>query len=140
MTPGQQALVRESWRRFEPTLRGVGGHFYDRLFELDPRLRQLFAGTDMIGQRLKFAQMLTDIVRYAETNDAIVPDLKALADRHVEYGVAASDYGVAGAVLLDALAEVLGDRFTPEVRAAWEEAYGVAAEVMLKRHRSSGGK
>jgi|SRR5688572_15993280 hemoglobin-like flavoprotein len=134
------AIVRQSWAQLAGREVELSEVFYRLLFERAPARAELFAGTDMIGQRLKFAQMLTDIVRYAETHNEIVPDLKALADRHVEYGVAGSDYGVAGAVLLDALGEVLGERFTPEVRTAWAGAYGVAADVMLRRHRSSGGK
>ena len=44
MTPEQHALVRESWRRFEPRLRASGLRFYQQLFELDPTLRALFHG------------------------------------------------------------------------------------------------
>ncbi len=139
MSAPYACIVRESWAQLAGREVELSEIFYRLLFERAPARAQLFAGTDMIGQRLKFAQMLTDIVRYAEINDAIVPDLKSLADRHVAYSVAASDYGVAGAVLLDALGEVLGERFTPEVRTAWGEAYGVVADVMLRRHRSSGG-
>jgi hypothetical protein len=63
MTPELQALVRESWQRFEPAVRGAGAHFYDRLFELDPGTRRLFAATDLSVQEAKLMQMFGDIVR-----------------------------------------------------------------------------
>ena len=138
--PSRAKLVRESWALIMGLEVEVSAAFYERLFAVAPERAALFANVDMISQRLKFAEMITDIVRYAERPDGLFPDLKALADRHVDYHVSASDYAVAGEALLFALGRVMGERFTPEVRAAWAEAYQVTAEVMLRRHQKQGGK
>jgi hemoglobin-like flavoprotein len=58
----------------------------------------------------------------------------------VSYGVEAEDYLAVGDILLASLGEVLGPRFTPEIRQAWAEAYTTAADTMLRQHRRKGGK
>jgi hemoglobin-like flavoprotein len=132
MSPEQQALVRESWRQFQPTLRSVGGHFYDRLFELDPRLRQLFAGVDLQALETKLMQMFGDIVQALDEPSALVAQVAALGRRHVQYGVKDGDYESVGAALLWTLEQGLGEAFTPEVREAWAEAYLMVATVMRR--------
>ena len=53
-----------------------------------------------------------------------------LAIKHVDYGVKAEDYDKVGASLLRTLSKGLGDEFTPDVEAAWTDAYGVLSGVM----------
>ena len=132
MTPEQQDLVRESWRRFEPTMREAGAQFYDRLFALDPVLQRLFAGVDMAEQEQKLMAMLAQIVQVIDRPDQLVGPVAGLGRRHVHYGVKDADYESVGAALLWTLEQALGDAFTPEVRAAWSEAYLVVATVMRR--------
>lgn len=132
MTPEQQDLVRESWRRFEPTLRDAGAQFYERLFALNPVLQRLFAGVDMVEQEKKLMAMLAQIVQVIDQPDQLVGPVAMLGRRHVHYGVKDGDYESVGAALLWTLDEVLGDAFTPQVRAAWSEAYLTVATVMRR--------
>ena len=133
-------LVRESWASLAGEEVRLAEIFYARLFTLAPSKQRLFAAADMNLQRLKFAEMITDIVRFAHRPQALQEDLELLAERHISYGVEAEDYLAVGDVLLSALGEVLGPRFTPETRQAWAEAYSEAAQTMLARHRRKGGK
>jgi hemoglobin-like flavoprotein len=139
MPHSRAELVRSSWVHVAGAEVELARIFYARLFEVAPAKAALFAGTDMVDQHLKFAEMLIDIVRYAQRPEGLFQDLEELADRHLDYGVTAADYDAAGGVLLYALEQVLGPRFTPEVRAAWAEAYELTAAVMLRRHRRRGG-
>ncbi len=132
MTPEQQELVRESWRRFEPTLQEAGAQFYDRLFALDPVLQRLFAGVDIAAQEQKLMAMLAQIVQVIDRPEELVGPVAALGRRHVHYGVKDADYESIGAALLWTLEQALGDNFTPEVRAAWTEAYLTVAMVMRR--------
>lgn len=133
-------LVRESWAGLAGDEVRLAEIFYAKLFAQAPDKARLFGTADMNLQRLKFAEMITDIVRFAHRPEALREDLELLADRHVGYGVEAEDYLAVGDILLAALGEVLGPRFTPEVRQAWAEAYTTAAETMLRQHRRKGGK
>jgi hemoglobin-like flavoprotein len=132
MTPEQQSLVRESWRRFEPTLRVAGANFYERLFELDPGAQQLFAGVDLAAQERKLMQMLAEIVRVLDRPDELVSGVAPLGRRHLQYGVKDGDYESVGAALIWTLEQKLGEAFTPEVREAWTEAYLLVATVMRR--------
>jgi hemoglobin-like flavoprotein len=62
--------------------------------------------------------------------DTLVPILQNLGRRHNGYSVRPDHYGTVGAALLQTLKQGLGDEFTPEVRAAWADGYGVMASVV----------
>jgi hemoglobin-like flavoprotein len=130
MTPRQQALIRQSWTRVAPIADATAGIFYDRLFELDPSTRRLFARTDMAGQRRNLVQMLAVVVANVDRLESIVPAVEALGRRHAGYGVEAGQYAMVGTALLDTLAAGLGTSFNGEVREAWTTAYGILADVM----------
>ena len=62
----------------------------------------------------------------------LLPVLEGLGHKHVAYGVVNEHYPVIGQALLDTLALGLGDAFTPQLKAAWAEIYGVISAAMLK--------
>jgi hemoglobin-like flavoprotein len=132
MTPAQVAWIRESWTAVEPIQDVAAGLFYDRLFELDPSLRRLFARTDMAQQKKILMQTLTVVVKSLDRLDQLVPAVQALGRRHAGYGVRASHYDSVGAALLWTLGQGLGEAFAPELRDAWAEAYSVLASVMIE--------
>jgi hemoglobin-like flavoprotein len=132
MLPEQRALVRESWLRCQPTLRQAGARFYERLFELDPAVRRLFAGTDMAVQQRKLIAMLTEIVAQLDRPETLVPEVTSLGQRHERYGTRDADYETVGAALLWTLEQGLGEAFTPAVREAWTEAYRLVATLMRR--------
>ena len=82
-------------------------------------------------QRAKFADELAAIVGAMRRFDEFAAEGAALGCRHHAYGVAAGHYGTAGRALLDALAQVLGPRWTPAIAEAWRLAYHLVAEVMV---------
>ena len=122
--------VQTSWSRVEPISTTAADLFYDKLFELDPELRNLFKG-DMADQKAKLMQMIGTAVKMLDRLDELVPVLVRLGGRHVDYGVRPEHYATVGAALLDTLAKGLGDDFTPDVEAAWTEVYGVLQDTML---------
>lgn len=106
--------------------------FYDRLFEAAPAVQPLFANVDMERQRQALLNMLVVLRESLRDLDDIVPDLEDLGARHVEYGAQPPHYPVVGEVLIGAMAEVAGDKWKPEYTAAWQEAYDVVKDVMLR--------
>jgi hemoglobin-like flavoprotein len=130
MTPRQENLIRTSWAQVAPIADAAATIFYDRLFELDPSLRALFAHTDMAGQRRNLMQTLTVVVKSIDRLGEILPAVQALGRRHAGYGVKPEHFATVGQALLDTLAVGLGEGFTPDVREAWATAYGVLADVM----------
>lgn len=122
-------LVQDSWKQVLPIAPQAAGLFYQNLFAADPTLRILFKG-DMQAQGAKLMQMISAAVGKLNDLDALVPVLQGLGKRHGAYGVRDEHYGTVGAALLKTLEQGLGPAFTPEVKAAWTEVYGVMADVM----------
>jgi hemoglobin-like flavoprotein len=106
--------------------------FYEKLFERAPAARPLFAGTDMKRQRAMLLAALVLLRNSLRDPEALVPKLRALGARHVDYGATAEMYPLVGEVLLASMAEIAGDGWTQEIEAAWAEAYGVVQSVMLE--------
>ncbi|MBX3500543.1 MAG: hemin receptor [Alphaproteobacteria bacterium] len=129
MTPEQIALVRSSFASVVPIKETAADLFYSRLFELDPSLKPLFKG-DMKEQGLKLMAMIGTAVGGLDRLDSIVPAVQALGRRHVGYGVKTEHYDTVGSALLWTLEQGLGAAFTPEVKSAWNSAYGVLAGTM----------
>lgn len=127
-------LVRDTWREVEPDA-DAAHDFYEKLFELDPAARALFAATDMAAQRAKVMEMLTRIVAATEDEERFVIQLAELGRRHAGYGVRAVDYDAVGVALLWMIERRLGARFTTEAREAWAETYRLIAAVMLRAQR-----
>ncbi|HEX5824166.1 MAG TPA: globin family protein [Candidatus Limnocylindrales bacterium] len=131
MTPTDIDLIRSSWSGVEPIADTAAGLFYGRLFELDPAIERLFRRTDMAAQRKILMQTLTVVVKSLDKLDQLVPAVQALGRRHAGYGVREVHYATVGSALLWTLEQGLGESFTPQVRAAWAEAYGILAAVMI---------
>ena len=124
------ALVQRTWEQVVPIADQAAQLFYNRLFELDPSLRPMFAHSDMAEQRKKLMQMITVAVRGLARLDELLPAVQALGRRHVGYGVTDQHYNTVGAALLWTLQQGLGPDFTPEVREAWAATYNTLADVM----------
>lgn len=137
MSPEREELVRASWRQFAPQAVQWAPFFYERLFELHPDSRTLFANTDMDAQGQKLMDMFGVIVASLEDSDELVRQVVEVGRRHVTYGVRHRDYASVGTALLWTLEESLGPTFTPETRAAWAEAYALLAGIMERAERRS---
>lgn len=131
MTPQQVQMIQTTWQAVVLIKEKAAELFYGKLFELDPALQPLFKG-DMKEQGRKLMTMINTVVVNLEKLDTLVPAVQDLGKRHVGYGVQASHYATVGSALLWTLGAGLGDAFTPEVKAAWAEAYGVLAGVMTE--------
>ncbi|MDB5524817.1 MAG: hemin receptor [Rhizobium sp.] len=109
--------------------------FYERLFALDPSLRRLFVNVEMKSLATKLMAALGLVVGGLRDLSKVVPVLESLGARHVGYGVEEAHYQTVGTALIQTLALSFGDRFTPDIRAAWTGAYGVVSGVMIDAAR-----
>jgi hemoglobin-like flavoprotein len=137
----QKLLVTDSWRMVVPIAETAADLFYKRLFELRPDYRQYFKG-DMPSQKRKLIAMLAFIVKAVDWPDSawreqISTDqdlfliVLALGRRHsVLYEIPDVAYDAVGEALIWTLDYGLGKAFTPEVRAAWSQLYGLLALTM----------
>jgi hemoglobin-like flavoprotein len=104
---------------------------FERLFARDPGLRALFA-IDMKTHGHRLVGALARVVKSLDRCDAILDELRALARRHVAYGVEREHYDFLDDALLGALAERLGEAFDARARSAWAAAYSTLANAMIE--------
>lgn len=107
--------------------------FYELLFTRYPDARALFSHRSQREQEVMLRDMLVAIVDHLEDASWLTTQLQALGDRHKDYGVKPEMYGWVGSCLLTTLEEVAGDEWTPELAAAWSDAYGAIAQLMQSR-------
>ncbi|NIA69584.1 hemin receptor [Pelagibius litoralis] len=130
MTSEEAELVRSSFRIVSQESGQAAARFYQILFELAPETRSLFLN-DMERQGAMLMSKLGLVVAEIQNLEGLIPVLEDLALRHVAYGVKPEDYQLVSTALLQMLAEVLGDDFTPEMKAAWTKAYDDLSETMI---------
>ena len=73
--------------------------FYEKLFYLAPETRALFR-SDLEEQGRMFVEALAKIVTGPDRLESLLPELKALAVRHVRYGVVEGHYAIVRSALL----------------------------------------
>lgn len=134
MTPQQIALVRDSFKQVLPIREQAAELFYNRLFEIAPETRLLFKG-DIRSQGAKLMAAIATVVNALDKLETVLEPVQAMARRHVGYGVIEAHYAVVGQALLWTLGKGLGEAFTPEVEAAWTDAYGALSGVMIAAAR-----
>jgi hemoglobin-like flavoprotein len=123
--------VRRSYEQLTPRLRDFTAALYERLFAALPEARPLFAAADMEAQRNHFAAALALIVRNLAVLDALEEPLRALGAAHAQIGVRPHHYPPFCAAMIAALAEVLGDRWAPELAADWRNLLLTVSRHML---------
>jgi hemoglobin-like flavoprotein len=130
MTPSDIDLVQSSFAKVAPIAEVAAGLFYGRLFEIAPEVKPLFR-SDMAEQGRKLMATLGVVVNGLKDLETILPAAKALAVKHVSYGVKAKDYEPVGEALIWTLEKGLGAEFTPQVKSAWLSAYGALSGAMI---------
>ncbi len=131
LTDEQKQLIRDSYVTIARREYSTGEMFYERLFEIAPEFRSLFPN-EMKAMRLKFIQAIGSVVNALELNEDVRPGVEELGQRHLGYGVKQEHYQKFGEAFIWAVGQVLGDKFTPEVKAAWEALYHILADMIFR--------
>lgn len=106
--------------------------FYKNLFNSHPELHNIFnAGNQANGtQQQSLASAVFAYAANIDNADALSPVISRIVHKHASLGITAAHYPIVGEHLLGAIKEVLGDAATPELLAAWAEAYGLLAKAL----------
>src|SRR5262249_62123207 len=112
LTANEIALVRASFARVVPLQSAAADLFYDRLFAISPKLRELFPA-DLRGQKRKLMQMISTAVGSLNNLNQLVPAVKTLGARHSGYGVTTEHYRLVGETLPWTPERGVGAEFPP---------------------------
>jgi hemoglobin-like flavoprotein len=129
MNAAQQELVRTTFASLAVMPEVAGALFYERLFAANPTFRPMFKN-DMRVQGVKLMTMLALVVYNLPQPGQVLPAIRDLAIRHVQYGVKLADYDTLREALLWTLEQALGKECTPAVREAWTVCYDELAGEM----------
>lgn len=105
---------------------------YEFLFTRNPELKELFkdAAPD---QYKKLANAVYAYAANIDKLEVLGKGIETMAQAHVKTNVKPEHYPLVGAAILSAIERVLGDAATPEIIAAWKEAFFFLADVLIKR-------
>lgn len=127
----QVELLEQSFEQVKPQKDEFVASFYNNLFTDYPAAKPLFSSTDMAKQKMNLLNSLVDVVENLNNPDILTKTLKGLGTRHVKYGALPEHYPLVGNSLLKTFEQYLKEAWTPEVKQAWVDAYGVITELML---------
>lgn len=141
MSPDTVEIVKAT----APVLKEHGEKITQRMYEIAfqarPDTRRFFENTWMVNAeegRKQAGRLANAVYAYASHIDELEKlggVVEHIAQKHVQTKILPETYPVIGECLLAAMKDVLGDAATPEVLEAWEEAYGVLADIFIKRER-----
>jgi len=105
---------------------------YKIMFAKYPEAEALFKDAEP-DQYKKLANMVYAYAANIDNLDSLQSGIEKVAQIHVNANILPKHYPWVGESLLAAIKEVLGDAATPEILDAWEEAYGILAQVFIAR-------
>lgn len=107
--------------------------FYKTMFTNNPEVKAMFNmdKQESGAQPKALAMTVLAAAQNIDNLEVLLPAVKKIGRIHVNTNVKPEHYPIVGKNLLIAIKEVLGDAATDEVLNAWEEAYGVIAQVFI---------
>lgn len=121
-------LVKACIDEINPDIEQISQLFYKELFHLDIHLKNVFPGNVVFLNR-KFINMLATL-KHVKHLESIRESLAKMGTRHASYGAEIKHFPTVKTALLLALANYLGEKFTPELEAAWQDVFDDVAQVM----------
>lgn len=118
--------------------RKLGLRFYERLFEKYPQVKPLFK-TPPEQQHVKLMASVAAIVASLKEPDRLMPYLRAMGIRHIQYGTQDGHYGAVGENLVAVLGEHLSveGEWTEEMATAWQGALQTVSDIMIEAANNS---
>jgi nitric oxide dioxygenase len=111
--------------------------FYSNMFAAHPELKNLFnMGNQASGaQQQSLAAAVFAYAANIGNVAALGPVVRRIVHKHASVGIRPEHYPIVGFHLLGAIKEILGDAATEPLLAAWGEAYGELADLLIQTER-----
>ena len=129
------AIVKATAPAVAANAETITRRFYQLMFTGDPQVKRFFnqahqqAGT----QQRALAGAICAYAANIDNLGALGPAVELIAQKHCSLGIQAEHYPIVGKHLLAAVKDVLGEAVTDEVTAAWADAYGLLAHILIQR-------
>lgn len=113
-----------------PTITSI---FYKNMLDAHEELRNVFNRINQAkgAQPAALATTVIAAAKHIDDLSALAPYVNLIAHKHRALQIKPEQYPIVGYYLLRAIKQVLGNAATPEILSAWEQVYGVIAEVFI---------
>ncbi len=135
LSPATIALVKATVPALEAHGLAITRRMYERLFT-DPAIRDLFNQSHHGETGSQPKALANAVLAYARNIDnlgALAGAVERIAQKHVTLAILPAHYASVAEALLGAIRDVLGEAATPEICAAWGEAYWFLADILIDR-------
>jgi len=122
-----------------PLLENAGptltAHFYQRMFEQNPELKNIFnmANQHSGKQQVALFEAIAAYAKNIENLQVLTSAVERIAQKHTSFHIQAEHYAIVGHHLIETLRELAPDAFTEDVEEAWTNAYQFLAQIFIDR-------
>ena len=134
LSPQTVSLISASVPALEAYGAEITAVMYRKLFE-DAEIAALFnQANQKSGTQIQaLAGAILAYARNIQNLSALGGAIERIAQKHIGYAIHSEHYPYVASALLGAIEEVLGDGATPDILAAWGEAYWFLSELLQGR-------
>ncbi|EKT64651.1 NO-inducible flavohemoprotein [Providencia burhodogranariea] len=127
------AIVKSTIPAIAATGPKLTAHFYDRMFNQHPELKDIFNMTHQNNgsQREALFNAVCAYAVHIETPEALTSAVEKIAQKHASLNIKPEHYPIVGENLLATIDELLSPG--QEALDAWGKAYGVLADIFINR-------
>lgn len=139
LNAADRAIVKATVPLLESGGEALTTYFYRKMLDEYPQVRPLFnpAHQSSGAQPRALANGLLMYARHIDELEQLGDLLAKIINKHIALQILPEHYPIVGTCLLQAIAEVLGeDIATPEVIAAWGNAYQQLADILINAEDS----
>lgn len=117
----------------------ITSYFYPLMFREFPEVKAFFNQSHQNdgAQPRALANAVVAYAQNIENLEVLGSAVERIVNKHVSLGVTPEQYDIVGSCLLKAIKAVLGDAATDEVIAAWAEAYGFLAGLLIEAEEAT---
>ena len=129
------AIVKATVPALEAHGLTITRRMYERMFK-NEEIRDLFNQShhgETGSQPKALADAVLAYARNIENLSALGGAVERIVQKHVALNILPEHYPFVAEALLGAIGDVLGDAATPDILAAWGEAYWFLAEILIGR-------
>ncbi|MBP0447519.1 NO-inducible flavohemoprotein [Roseomonas sp. SSH11] len=137
LSPQTISLVKATVPALEAHGLAITRRMYQRMFE-NEAIRDLFNQSHHGETGSQPKALATAVLAYAQNIDNLAvlgPAVERIAQKHVGLNILPEHYPFVADALLGAIGDVLAEAATPEILAAWGEAYWFLADVLIGREK-----
>jgi hemoglobin-like flavoprotein len=130
--PDTHDLVQSTFEKLAARKEEAARLFYEKLFQIAPHVRPMFARVDIAVQGAMLMNMLAAAVKGLDRLEELRPILQDLGRRHAGYGVRIEHFAAVEECLLYLVKTFTGDEFNLDVQLAWVRIYNFIAQTMIE--------